>query len=60
MLAVGFAEARTAETGGKNRSELPFEKKILTTRLGMAPEVLSRALASLVAAQRARQADTDY
>ena len=40
--------ARNVETGGKNRFELPFEKKILASRLGMAPEVLSRAFASLV------------
>lgn len=40
--------ARNAETGGRNRFELPFEKKILASRLGMAPEVLSRALAALV------------
>lgn len=40
--------ARDTETGGKNRFELPFEKKILASRLGMAPEVLSRALAALV------------
>jgi CRP/FNR family transcriptional activator FtrB len=40
---------RNAETGGKNRFVLPFEKKVLASRLGMAPEVLSRSLASLVA-----------
>lgn len=41
--------ARNAKTGGNNRFELPFEKKILASRLGMAPEVLSRTLASLAA-----------
>lgn len=40
---------RNAETGGKNRFELPFEKKILASRLGMAPEVLSRSFAALAA-----------
>jgi CRP/FNR family transcriptional activator FtrB len=35
------------EQGGANRFELPFEKKVLAARLGMAPEVLSRAFASL-------------
>lgn len=40
--------ARNAETGDKNRFDLPFEKRILASRLGMAPEVLSRSFASLV------------
>ena len=40
--------ARNAETGGHNRFELPFEKKILASRLGMAPEVLSRTFSALV------------
>jgi CRP/FNR family transcriptional activator FtrB len=35
------------EQGGGNRLELPFEKKVLAARLGMAPEVLSRSFASL-------------
>ncbi len=39
--------ARDAETGGGGRFELPFDKKILASRLGMAPEVLSRSFASL-------------
>jgi CRP/FNR family transcriptional activator FtrB len=39
---------RNADTGGTSRFELPFEKKVLASRLGMAPEVLSRAFASLV------------
>jgi CRP/FNR family transcriptional activator FtrB len=37
---------RQAEAGTL-RFELPFEKKILASRLGMSPEVLSRAFASL-------------
>ena len=40
--------AHDAETGAKGRFSLPFEKKILAARLGMAPEVLSRSFASLV------------
>lgn len=38
---------RDAECGGTGRFELPFEKKVLASRLGMAPEVLSRSFASL-------------
>jgi CRP/FNR family transcriptional activator FtrB len=40
--------AQNAEAGGKGRFTLPFEKKVLASRLGMAPEVLSRSFASLV------------
>jgi CRP/FNR family transcriptional activator FtrB len=40
--------AHHAEIGGDQRFELPFEKKVLAARLGMAPEVLSRAFAALV------------
>jgi len=40
--------AHQSEQGGASRFELPFEKKVLAARLGMAPEVLSRAFASLV------------
>jgi CRP/FNR family transcriptional regulator, transcriptional activator FtrB len=40
--------ARNAETGATGRFTLPFEKKVLASRLGMAPEVLSRSFASLV------------
>lgn len=40
--------AHQAEIGGATRFDLPFEKKVLAARLGMAPEVLSRALAALV------------
>ncbi len=38
---------RDKETGGSHRFIIPFEKKILAARLGMAPEVLSRAFATL-------------
>jgi CRP/FNR family transcriptional activator FtrB len=37
-----------AEIGGESRFDLPFEKKVLASRLGMAPEVLSRAFAALI------------
>jgi CRP/FNR family transcriptional regulator, transcriptional activator FtrB len=40
--------AHHAEIGGELRFELPFEKKVLAARLGMAPEVLSRSFAALV------------
>ncbi len=40
--------ARNSETGAKGHITLPFEKKILASRLGMAPEVLSRSFAALV------------
>ncbi|MDI9847798.1 cyclic nucleotide-binding domain-containing protein [Rhodoblastus sp. 17X3] len=39
---------RDKETGGGHRFIIPFEKKILAARLGMAPEALSRAFATLV------------
>lgn len=35
------------QAGGGRRFELPFEKKVLASRLGMAPEVLSRSFAAL-------------
>ena len=38
---------RDKETGGAHRFSIPFEKKILAARLGMAPEALSRAFATL-------------
>lgn len=38
---------RHAETGGSQRFNLPFDKKILASRLGMQPEVLSRSFAAL-------------
>ena len=40
--------AQDLETGGTGHFVLPFEKKILASRLGMAPEVLSRSFASLI------------
>jgi CRP/FNR family transcriptional regulator, transcriptional activator FtrB len=39
--------AHRAEQGNNDRFELPFEKKVLAARLGLAPEVLSRLFASL-------------
>jgi CRP/FNR family transcriptional activator FtrB len=39
--------AHDTETGAKGHFKLPFEKKILASRLGVAPEVLSRTFASL-------------
>ena len=38
-----------AQTGATGRFTFPFDKKILASRLGMAPEVLSRCFASLAA-----------
>ncbi len=35
------------ETGGGDRFELPFDKKVLASRLGMVPEVLSRTFVNL-------------
>jgi CRP/FNR family transcriptional regulator, transcriptional activator FtrB len=40
---------RNTETGAMGRFDLPFDKKILASRLGMAPEVLSRSFAALAA-----------
>ncbi|MGE0699394.1 MAG: cyclic nucleotide-binding domain-containing protein [Hyphomicrobiaceae bacterium] len=39
--------AHSAEHGNANHFELPFEKKVLAARLGMAPEVLSRSFSAL-------------
>lgn len=36
-----------AEQGNQDRFDLPFEKKVLASRLGLAPEVLSRSFAAL-------------
>lgn len=36
-----------AEAGGQKVVRLPFDKKVLAARLGMAPEVLSRSFAAL-------------
>ncbi|MCA0401583.1 MAG: cyclic nucleotide-binding domain-containing protein [Proteobacteria bacterium] len=38
-----------AERGDTGRFELPFDKKVLASRLGMAPEVLSRTFVTLKA-----------
>ena len=40
-----------AELGGTGMFELPYEKRVLAARIGVAPEVLSRSFASLVAYQ---------
>jgi len=40
--------AHSAEHDNATRFTLPFEKKVLAARLGMAPEVLSRSFAALV------------
>jgi CRP/FNR family transcriptional activator FtrB len=39
--------AQDAIAGSHGRIELPFDKKVLASRLGMAPEVLSRSFAAL-------------
>lgn len=39
--------AQDMETGGHGQFELPFDKQILASRLGMAPAVLSRSFAAL-------------
>jgi CRP/FNR family transcriptional regulator, transcriptional activator FtrB len=41
--------AQDGETGSTGRIDLPFDKKVLASRLGMAPEVLSRTFAALQA-----------
>ncbi|MES2711711.1 MAG: cyclic nucleotide-binding domain-containing protein [Pseudomonadota bacterium] len=38
-----------AETGSTGRFTFPFDKKVLASRLGMAPEVLSRSFGALTA-----------
>jgi CRP/FNR family transcriptional activator FtrB len=40
--------AHDTEMGSKGQFTLPFEKKVLASRIGVAPEVLSRSFASLV------------
>jgi len=40
--------SRDTETGSTGHFGLPFDKKILASRLGMAPEVLSRSFAALI------------
>lgn len=37
------------QTGGSGRFDIPFDKKVLAARLGMAPEALSRAFTALAA-----------
>ncbi|NOU07961.1 MAG: cyclic nucleotide-binding domain-containing protein [Hyphomicrobiaceae bacterium] len=41
--------ARDEASGSTGQFELPFDKKVLASRLGMAPEVLSRSFAALAA-----------
>jgi CRP/FNR family transcriptional activator FtrB len=41
--------AEDKRMGGHRRIELPFDKKVLASRLGMAPEVLSRSFNALAA-----------
>jgi CRP/FNR family transcriptional activator FtrB len=43
--------AHDAQNGSRGHFELPFDKKVLAARLGMAPEVLSRSFATLSAYQ---------
>ena len=38
---------RDIETGAEGRFVIPFDKKVLAAKLGMAPEVLSRSFATL-------------
>ncbi len=45
---VNWLLSRDLETGSTGQFDLPFDKRILASRLGMAPEVLSRSFASLV------------
>jgi CRP/FNR family transcriptional activator FtrB len=47
-LAIAYLN-RNMETGATGRFDLPFDKKVLASRLGMAPEVLSRSFAALAA-----------
>lgn len=42
---------QNAATGSTGRFDFPFDKKVLASRIGMAPAVLSRAFASLEAYQ---------
>jgi CRP/FNR family transcriptional activator FtrB len=52
--------AQDQQAGATGRFVLPFEKKVLASRLGMAPEVLSRTFASLVPyAVKVRGADVE-
>ncbi len=40
--------AEEVRQGGTGQLEIPYDKKILASRLGMAPEVLSRSIAALI------------
>lgn len=45
---ANFLLTQHEQSGARKSFTLPFEKKVLASRLGMAPEVLSRSFASLV------------
>jgi hypothetical protein len=45
---VDVSSMVAAETGGRNRFDLPFDKKGLASSVDLAPEVLSRSFAALV------------
>lgn len=47
--AAAWLVRYNAENGGKGTFDLPFDKKVLASRLGMAPEVLSRTFVTLQA-----------
>ncbi len=48
-LANWLIAARDRETSSQQTIELPYDKKVLAARLGMAPEVLSRSFSALSA-----------
>ena len=45
---ANFLLTQNEQSGAKGRFTLPFEKKVLASRLGMAPEVLSRSFLALL------------
>ena len=40
--------AEDEKGGSTGKLEIPYDKKVLASRLGMAPEVLSRSIAALI------------